>query len=217
MGLGTAYIAGFKWAIEHCYERVLEMDANFCSQSRRYPPSDFGNRRVPATWLLDPAMWAALESTTGRWAELVIESSAVKYVRALTGLPLSDPTAGFKCFRIEVLQALDLDRESIQGGSLSDRDKLQDLEDGISNRRGPGNLNGESEVYPRCLQVSRLEALWVVCRLALQNGLSRTAKKHEEKNLRPFCSLCFCVVEHFFYNTLFGWCILLITFYSMVR
>lgn len=107
-GLGRAYIAGFRWALERHYAFILEMDADFS-----HAPSD-----VPA--LLEAADSAHLvlgsRYVNGiriiNWplSRLILSCSAALYVRWVTGIPFSDPTGGFKCFRREVLQTIDLGR-----------------------------------------------------------------------------------------------------------
>ena len=77
LGLGTAYIAGFKWALAHGYEYIFEMDADF--------------------------------------SRVLMSYYASKYVRIVTGLPIHDTTAGFKCYKRRVLEAIDLDAIRFKG------------------------------------------------------------------------------------------------------
>lgn len=107
LGLGTAYIAGFKWALERDYPLVMEMDADFSHQPRYIP--DFiakaqdaglvlGCRYIPGGGTEDWGLWRKLVSRGGN-----------VYARMVLWLPFHDLTGGFKCFRREVLEALDLD------------------------------------------------------------------------------------------------------------
>src|SRR5574344_1171371 len=107
MGLGTAYVTGFKWALERDYERVFEMDA------------DFSHRPSDITRLLEKSMDADLvlgSRYNGRhigvknwdWKRLALSYTANLYTRFVTGLPVGDATGGFKCFRRSALQVLDL-------------------------------------------------------------------------------------------------------------
>ena len=174
MGLGTAYIAGFKWAIEHCYERVLEMDADFSHNPEDIP------RLISATEEYDLAIGSRYVGgiRVNDWSlgRLLLSLSAVKYVRALTGLPLSDPTGGFKCFRIEALQALDLDRIYSRGFSFQIEINYRIWRMGFLIGEVPVIFNERARGLSKMSPGIVLEALWVVCRLALQNGLSRTTK-----------------------------------------
>lgn len=115
LGLGTAYIAGFKWAIEHKYNFVFEMDADFS-----HNPDDLirlynacaveggdvaiGSRYVSGVNVVNWPMGRVLMSYF-----------ASKYVRFITGLPIADTTAGFKCYRRNVLETIGLDTIRFKG------------------------------------------------------------------------------------------------------
>ena len=107
LGLGTAYIAGFKWALKGDYSRVFEMDADFSHQPKYL--EDFlaasdradlvlGCRYMPGGGTEN---WTFTRKLTSRGGNL--------YARAILGLPFRDLTGGFKCFRREVLEQIDLD------------------------------------------------------------------------------------------------------------
>ncbi len=105
-GLGKAYLAGFAWALERGYELVLEMDADFSHDPRHLPSmlakaeeADLvlGSRYVPGGGTVH---WGLGRRLLSRGGSL--------YARAILGLPVRDLTGGFKCFRREVLLALDL-------------------------------------------------------------------------------------------------------------
>jgi dolichol-phosphate mannosyltransferase len=116
MGLGTAYVAGFKYAIAQGYEIVFEMDADFSHDPAALPvllekikDHDFvlGSRYVNGVSVVN---WPL--------RRLLLSYFASKYTRVITGMPIKDPTGGFKCFRIEVLKAIDLDRVKSGGYSF---------------------------------------------------------------------------------------------------
>ncbi len=110
LGLGTAYIYGFKWGLERDYQYFFEMDADFS-----HPPHDLlrlldacdkggadvaiGSSYVPGGGVLD---WPQ--------TRLVLSKGASLYTRMVTGMPIQDPTAGFICYRRPVLETLDLDK-----------------------------------------------------------------------------------------------------------
>ena len=115
LGLGTAYIAGFKWAIEHGYDFIFEMDADFSHDPndlpRLYEACDndgydvaIGSRYVTGVNVVNWPMGRVLMSYY-----------ASKYVRLVTGLPIHDTTAGFKCYRRRVLETIDLDAIRFKG------------------------------------------------------------------------------------------------------
>lgn len=107
LGLGTAYLAGFRWALAHDYDLICEMDADFSHDPSRLP------------CLLDAASNADLAlgsryvagGGTANWSRLrrLISRGGSFYARTVLGVPYHDLTGGFKCFRRRVLESLDLD------------------------------------------------------------------------------------------------------------
>ncbi len=115
LGLGTAYIAGFKWALERDYEYVFEMDADFSHDPKDLPrlyaachdegyDLSIGSRYVSGVNVVNWPMGRVLMSYF-----------ASKYVRIVTGLNIHDTTAGFKCYRRRVLETIDLDAVRFKG------------------------------------------------------------------------------------------------------
>ena len=115
LGLGTAYICGFRWAIEHQYDFVFEMDADFS-----HAPSDLP-RLLSAC--RDEGYDVAVGSryVTGvnvvNWpmGRVLMSYFASKYVRMVTGIDVHDTTAGFVCYRRQVLETLELDKIRFKG------------------------------------------------------------------------------------------------------
>lgn len=115
LGLGTAYITGFKWALQHSYGYVFEMDADFS-----HNPDDLPRLYdACATEGADVAVGSRY--TTGvnvvNWpmGRVLMSYFASKYVRMITGLKISDTTAGFVCYRREVLEAINMDHIHFKG------------------------------------------------------------------------------------------------------
>ncbi len=108
MGLGTAYIAGFRWALEHPdYEYVFEMDADFSHDPAHLPQF---LRAVEDADLVLGSRYREGKVTVVNWPikRLLLSYFANVYARMVTGLPVWDATGGFKCFRRKVLEAIDL-------------------------------------------------------------------------------------------------------------
>ncbi len=106
-GLGRAYVAGFQWALAREYAFVFEMDADFS-----HNPADLPRLRAAAD-SADLVMGSRYTEGTARvvnWplARLILSKNAARYVRWITGLPATDPTGGFKCYRRAVLEALEV-------------------------------------------------------------------------------------------------------------
>jgi dolichol-phosphate mannosyltransferase len=108
MGLGTAYRAGFKWALERDYAFIFEMDADFSHDPNHLP--QFLSAIVDCDLVLG-SRYRGGKVTVVNWpmSRLLLSYGANIYARIVTGLRLDDSTGGFKCFRRKVLEAIDLD------------------------------------------------------------------------------------------------------------
>ncbi|HZK36638.1 MAG TPA: polyprenol monophosphomannose synthase [Aeromicrobium sp.] len=114
MGLGTAYIAGFKWALAGDFQYVLEMDADFSHDPIHLP------QFLAAAENADLVLGSRYQQgrvTVVNWpiTRLILSYCANIYARAVTGLPVWDATGGFKCFRRSVLEAIDLEHVRSNG------------------------------------------------------------------------------------------------------
>ncbi|HPI38610.1 MAG TPA: polyprenol monophosphomannose synthase [Ignavibacteriaceae bacterium] len=116
MGLGTAYCAGFKYALQHGYEYIFEMDADFS-----HDPKELANFLVA---IKDHDLVIGSRYLTGvnviNWPmqRLLLSFFANKYTRIITGMPITDSTGGFKCFRRKVLESINLDNIKSNGYSF---------------------------------------------------------------------------------------------------
>lgn len=115
LGLGTAYITGFKWALKEDYEYIFEMDADFSHNPDDVP-------RLYEACAVDGAdLSVGSRYVTGvnvvNWpmGRVLMSYFASKYVRLITGLPVYDTTAGFNCYRRSVLETIDLDAIRFKG------------------------------------------------------------------------------------------------------
>lgn len=107
LGLGTAYLAGFRWALERDYELVFEMDADFSHDPQHIP--QFLSSITDADLVLG-SRYRDRKVTVVNWpiGRLMLSYFANVYARAVTGLNVFDATGGYKCFRRRVLEAIDL-------------------------------------------------------------------------------------------------------------
>lgn len=114
LGLGTAYIAGFKWALDNGYDLIFEMDCDFS-----HNPDDL--KRLAARLEADADVAIGSRYVRGvnvvNWplSRLLMSYFASKYVKIVTGMPVCDATAGFVGYRAEVLRTIDLDRVQMIG------------------------------------------------------------------------------------------------------
>lgn len=116
MGLGTAYIAGFKYAIDNNYDLVFEMDADYSHDPKDIPC--FLEAIKEADLVLGSRYINGVRVLNWPMKRLMLSYYASVYTRIITGLPVHDTTGGFKCFRIEVLKAIDLDKVKSNGYSF---------------------------------------------------------------------------------------------------
>lgn len=116
LGLGTAYIAGFKYALANNYSYIFEMDADFSHEPSEIPNflkaiEDFdlvlGSRYINGVRVLNWPM-----------SRLLLSFFASVYTRIITGMPIKDATGGYKCFRRKVLESIDLDKVQSNGYSF---------------------------------------------------------------------------------------------------
>lgn len=116
LGLGTAYVAGFKWALENGYERIFEMDADLSHNPCEIP--NFLRAAESADLVIGSRYKQGINVVNWPLSRLLLSYGASIYTRMITGLPVKDPTGGFKCFRREVLQSLKLDDVKSNGYSF---------------------------------------------------------------------------------------------------
>lgn len=115
-GIGRAYISGFRWAIERCYDFVFEMDADF-SHDPKYLP-DFLKAIGDADLVIGSRYLSGVNVVNWPMSRLLISYTGNLYARIVAGIPVRDCTGGFKCFRREVLEAINLDRIGSSGYSF---------------------------------------------------------------------------------------------------
>ena len=115
LGLGTAYIAGFKWALEHDYEYVFEMDADFSHDPKDLPRLLSACRDEGYDLAIGSRYVSGVNVVNWPMGRVLMSYFASKYVRLITGLNIHDTTAGFKCYRRRVLETIDLDAIRFKG------------------------------------------------------------------------------------------------------
>ncbi len=113
MGLGSAYIAGFRYALERDYGAVFEMDADFSHNPESVPT--FLRELESADLVLGSRYLHGVTVVNWPLSRLILSYSANVYCRVVTGMNIKDATGGFKCFRRQVLEAIDWDRVKSDG------------------------------------------------------------------------------------------------------
>jgi dolichol-phosphate mannosyltransferase len=113
MGLGTAYVRGFKYAIENRYDFVFEMDADFSHSPSELP--NFLKKIQECDLVLGSRYINGVRVLNWPMSRLLLSYFASIYTQIVTGLPIKDATGGFKCFRREVLEGINLDNVRSNG------------------------------------------------------------------------------------------------------
>ena len=117
LGLGTAYVRGFRWALENGYDLILEMDADL-SHNPNDVPRLIDSCQQGYDLVIGSRYCNGVNVINWPMKRLILSYGANKYTRFITGLPVKDATAGFKCFRRAVLENIQLDRIKSSGYSF---------------------------------------------------------------------------------------------------
>ena len=166
-GLGRAYLAGFKWAIEREYDYIFEMDADF-SHGPEYI-KDFLREIREYDLVLGSRYICGVNVINWPMSRLLLSYFANVYTRIITGMPLRDATGGFKCFRRKVLEAIDLDAVRSSGYSFQIEMSMRVWKKGFRIKEIPitfvDRTAGESKMSKKIMR----EAIWMVWLLRLKS------------------------------------------------
>ena len=175
LGLGTAYIAGFKWGLTRGYDYLMEMDADFSHDPNELP--NFLKKIEEADLALGSRYCNGIRVINWPLSRLVLSKGAALYVRLITGLPVTDPTGGFKCFRREVLEAIELDKVRSNGYAFQVEMTYKAWMKGFRVAEIPitfvDRYAGQSKMSGRIVR----EALLMVWLLAASHGFRRSPPK----------------------------------------
>lgn len=164
MGLGTAYLAGFRWALENGYDLMFEMDADFSHDPAHLP--EFLRAAQGADLVLG-SRYREGKVTVVNWpiARLLLSYFANVYARAVTGLPVWDATGGFKCFRRQVLEAIDLSKVRSNGYAFQIEMSFRAWKRGFRIVEIPIVFVDRTEGQSKMSKAIMREAIWMVWRL----------------------------------------------------
>ena len=170
-GLGRAYIAGFKWALEQGYEFIFEMDGDFSHNPDDIPR--FIEAAQTADLVLGSRYINGIRIINWPLRRLMLSKSAANYVAIITGMPFTDPTGGYKCFRRRALEAINLDEIRSNGYSFQIEMTHKVWRQGMKVVEVPiiftDRFVGQSKMTGNIVR----EALLMVWRLLFQNKLRR--------------------------------------------
>ncbi len=135
MGLGTAYIRGFKYAIENNYEYVFEMDADFSHDPKSIP--DFISKIKEADLVIGSRYLNGIAVVNWPLSRLLISIGAGVYTRIITFLPVNDVTAGYMCYKVDSLKQINLDSVKSNGYSFQIEMKYRMWKKGFTLKETP--------------------------------------------------------------------------------
>ena len=172
LGLGTAYITGFKWALERGYDFVFEMDADFSHDPAHL--KDF-LKAVPDADLVLGSRYLGGRVTVVNWpmGRLVLSYCANIYARWITGLRIWDLTGGFKCFRRRVLEAIDLSQVRSNGYAFQIEMSVRAWRKGFTLKEIPIVFVDRTEGQSKMNRSIVREAVWMVPRLRFMTWFGR--------------------------------------------
>ena len=179
-GLGRAYCAGFEWALKNGYQNIMEMDGDFSHNPDDIPK--FLEAIRDADLVLGSRYRNGIRVINWPLRRLMLSMSAALYVRIITGMPFSDPTGGFKCFRRRALESIDLNAVHSNGYSFQIEMTHKIWRQGMKIAEVPiiftDRFQGTSKMSKNIVR----EALIMVWRLLLQNGLRRSPRSRLPAN-----------------------------------
>ena len=180
-GLGRAYIAGFKWALERGYEFIFEMDCDFSHNPDDIPAFLDAAKNQDADLVLGSRYSGGVRVINWPLKRLMLSRSAGIYVKVITGMPFSDPTGGYKCFRGRALQAVNLDDVRSNGYSFQIEMTHRLWRAGFKVIEVPIIFTDRLEGHSKMSRHIVREALVMVWRLWVQNGLRRRPRSRRRE------------------------------------
>jgi dolichol-phosphate mannosyltransferase len=161
LGLGTAYITGFHYALDKGYRYVIEMDADYS-----HDPAEVSSffDAIKGADLVIGSRYMNNTVNVVNWplGRLILSKLASIYTQFITGLPVDDPTSGFKCFKSDVLRALDFDRINSQGYSFQIEMNFRVWKKGFSIIEIPIVFVDRSVGKSKMTRKNIREAIWIV-------------------------------------------------------
>lgn len=171
LGLGTAYVAGFKYAIENGYDAVFEMDADFSHDPLTLPT--FLEEIKTHDFVLGSRYINGISVVNWPLSRLMLSYFASYYTRFITGMPIKDPTGGFKCFRTSTLKAIDLDQVKSNGYSFQIEMNFKAWKKGFKYVEIPIIFVDRRAGHSKMSKAIIREAVWMVWKLRFKSIFGR--------------------------------------------
>lgn len=175
-GLGRAYVAGFRWALDRNYDRIVGMDADLSHDPRDIPAllaaADTADLVIGSRYL------GGIRILNWPFHRLLLSKAAGTYVRWITGLPVTDPTGGYRCYRRELLRAIALDELRSNGYAFLVETVYAAWILGFHIREIPIVFEERRSGYSKMSFNVFRESAWMVWRLAVRYRFRRRPRTH---------------------------------------
>lgn len=179
-GLGRAYIAGFEWALQHHYDVIVQMDADF-SHNPDDVPKLIAAVEAGADLAIGSRYIYGVRVINWPLRRLILSVGASYYVHAVTGLPIHDPTGGFKCWRRQTLEAIDMKTVQSNGYGFQIEMTHRAWRRGFVITEVPIIFTDRFQGTSKMSWNIVFEAFFMVWKLLFQAGLRRSPKKFAKR------------------------------------
>lgn len=171
MGLGTAYIHGFKYALQNGYDYIFEMDADLSHDPKEIP--NFLRLIEDADLVIGSRYLKGVNVINWPLTRLALSVFASQYTRLITGMPISDCTGGYKCFRREVLEAIPLDEVQSNGYAFQIEMNFKAWKRGFRIRELPIIFTDRTVGKSKMSRKIMVEAAFMVWKLAIRGWFGK--------------------------------------------
>lgn len=168
LGLGTAYITGFKWSLEQGYDYIFEMDADFSHNPADLPRLYEACSRDGADLSIGSRYCKGISVVNWPIGRVIMSYYASVYVRSVLGMKVYDTTAGFKCYRRKVLETIDLDKVKMKGYGFQIEMKYSTFKLGFKIKEVPVIFVDRTEGTSKMSSGIFGEAFWGVMKLKMR-------------------------------------------------
>lgn len=173
LGLGTAYVEGFRFALSKDYLFICEMDADFSHDPHDVPRLVKAVRSGEADLAIGSRYYNGISIINWPLSRLILSYSANVYARTITGMNVFDTTAGFKCFHRRVLESIDLSRIKSNGYSFQIELHFRAFKKGFRIKEVSVIFRERTEGVSKMSKAIVIEAIWMVWALKIRSILGR--------------------------------------------
>ena len=169
LGLGTAYIHGFKWALKNNYDFIFEMDADFSHDPKDLPRLLHACTNEGGDLAIGSRYVKGVNIVNWPMSRLLMSYFASKYVKTITGMPINDSTAGFKCYSRKVLEKINLDSIEFVGYAFQIEMKFKSWKYGFKIKEVPVIFTDRQEGSSKMSGGIFYEALFGVIKMKIKS------------------------------------------------